>query len=346
MMKVGDPRRPALDRTADLEERDMRSVTRRRTRFGRLLGLPVLALLALLGAWAPPTATAAAGAPPSAAAAQLPSGVLHWRNIGPLNGGRSIAVAGSAARPNEYWFGATGGGVWKSSDGGTSWSPVSDGFLTSSSVGAIAVCPSDPDVVYAGTGEVDLRGDVIPGDGVYRTVDGGRTWAHVGLAATQTISRIRIDPADCDRAYVAALGHPFGPNPQRGVFRTTDGGRSWTRVLFSDDLTGAADLALDPANSRVIYASMWHAFRNPWQLESGGGTGDGLFKSIDGGTTWQNLSTTPGFPTPPLGKIGIAVSPVTPSLVWALVEAQGKAEASTAPTTPARAGTWSMPTPT
>src|SRR2546421_8968557 len=154
---------------------------------------------------------------------------LSWRNIGPLQGGRSIAVSGSVARPNEYYFGATGGGVWKTTDGGNSWNPVSDEFLSSSSVGAIAVCPADPGLVYAGTGEVDLRTNTIQGDGMYKTTDGGRTWTHIGLADTQTVSRIGIDPADCGRVYVAAPGHPYGPNTERGIFRTTDGGTTWTR---------------------------------------------------------------------------------------------------------------------
>ncbi|HEX6522907.1 MAG TPA: hypothetical protein VF070_23335 [Streptosporangiaceae bacterium] len=250
---------------------------------------------------------------------------LSWRNVGPLRGGRSIAVAGSTARPDEYYFGATGGGIWKTTDGGTTWMPASDGFLTSASVGALAVCPSNPDVVYAGTGEVDLRGQILTGDGIYRTTDGGRTWAHDGLGDSQAISKIRIDPGNCDHAYAAVLGHPYGPNTQRGVFRTTDGGRTWQRVLYIDDTTGAADVELDPASPQVIYASMWHASRSPWNLTSGG-PGDGLFKSTDGGSTWTNLSTAPGFPKAPLGKIDIAPSAAQPGLVWALVEAKGSAE--------------------
>jgi photosystem II stability/assembly factor-like uncharacterized protein len=271
-------------------------------------------------------ARAATGTTQSAPQAQpvIPS-TLSWRNVGPLRGGRSIAVAGSTARPNEYYFGATGGGVWKTTDGGTVWAPVSDGFLTSSSVGAIAVCPSNPDVVYAGTGEVDLRGQIMTGDGIYRTTDAGQTWVHVGLTDSQVISKIRIDPGNCDHAYAAVLGHPFGPNTQRGVFQTTDGGQTWQRVLYVDDATGAADLALDPANPQVIYASMWHVSRSPWNLTSGG-PGDGLFKSTDGGATWTNLSTATGFSRGPLGKIGIAPSAAQPGLVWALVEAKGPAE--------------------
>ncbi|HKN56183.1 MAG TPA: hypothetical protein VJX66_27080, partial [Amycolatopsis sp.] len=259
----------------------------------------------------------------SASAESLPpnvQSVLSWRNIGPLQGGRSIAVSGSVARPNEYYFGATGGGVWKTTDGGNTWNPVSDGFLSSSSVGAIAVCPANPDVVYAGTGEVDLRTNTVQGDGMYRTADGGKTWTHIGLTDTQTISRIGIDPADCGHVYVAALGHPHGPNAERGVFRTTNGGSTWTKVLFVDNLTGAADVELDPTNPRVVYASTWHVFRTPWLLNSGG-PGSGLWRSTDGGDHWTELSRNPGFPGAPLGRIGVAVSPVNPSRLWAIVEA-------------------------
>jgi photosystem II stability/assembly factor-like uncharacterized protein len=286
--------------------------------------LSFLTVAALAGPLVPGTALAAPAGPPVTARKPAPPG-LSWRNIGPLRGGRSIAVAGSTARPKEYYFGATGGGLWKTTDGGTTWAPVSDGAFTSSSVGAVAVCPTNPDVVYAGTGEVDLRGSIIPGDGVYRTSDGGRTWTHAGLTDTQTVSKIRIDPKNCDRAYAAVLGHPFGHNTERGVFRTTDGAKSWQKVLYVDDATGAGDLALDPANPNVLYAGMWHASRSAWHLESGG-PGDGLFKSTDGGTTWTDLSKRPGLPAAPLGKIGIAVSGAQPGLVWALVEATGSAE--------------------
>ncbi len=246
---------------------------------------------------------------------------LKWRNIGPNLGGRSIAVGGSVARPNEYYFGAVGGGLWKTTDGGNEWAPVTDGKISSSSVGAIDVCPSNPDVVYIGMGEVEFRGNVIPGDGVYKTTDGGKTWTHLGLADGQMIGRIRVDPTDCNRVFVAALGHAFGPNPDRGVFRSTNGGQTWQRVLFRDNLTGAVDVSIDPSNPRVVYASLWHAFRQPWLLVSGGDE-SGLFKSTDGGTTWTELSGNPGLPARPLGKIGVAVSPADSNRVYAIVEAK------------------------
>jgi len=246
---------------------------------------------------------------------------LEWRNIGPDRGGRSIAVAGHWDRPFEYYFGATGGGLFKTTDGGVSWLPVTDGQLRSSSVGAVAVAESDPDVVYIGMGEVQLRANVLQGDGVYRSGDGGRSWTHLGLAETQAISRVRIDPGDPDRVYVAALGHPFGTNEERGVFRTTDGGQSWDRVLYRDDRTGAVDLVLDPNDPQVLYASLWEVYRRPWKLWSGG-EGSGLFKSMDGGESWTELTGNPGFPGGVLGKITVTVSGADSRRVWANVEAE------------------------
>jgi len=245
---------------------------------------------------------------------------LDWRNIGPFDGGRSIAVAGSVTRPNEYYFGATGGGLWKTTDAGSSWSPVTDGQISSSSVGAIDVCPTDPDTVYIGMGEVQFRGNVMPGDGVYKTTDGGDTWTHLGLEEAHMIGRVRVDPTNCDRVYVAALGHAFGPNPERGVFRSSDGGVSWERVLYRDDLTGAVDLSIDPSNPQVMYASLWHAYRQPWALLGGGGA-SGLFKSTDGGGTWTEITRNPGLPQGPVGKMGISVSGADPNRVYAIIEA-------------------------
>jgi photosystem II stability/assembly factor-like uncharacterized protein len=259
-----------------------------------------------------------------ARAAQVDPSLLdefEWRNIGPQNGGRSIAVGGSTARPNEYYFGATGGGLWKTTDGGTNWAPVTDGQIASSSVGAIDVCPSDPDIVYIGMGEVQLRGDVIMGDGVYRTTDGGETWTHLGLGDGRTaIGRVRVDPRNCDRVFAAVLGHAFGPNEERGVYRTDDGGENWQRMLFRNNSTGAVDLNIDPNNPDVIYAGFWHAYRQPWLLNSGG-PGGGLFKSTDGGTTWTNLTENPGMPDGPIGKVGVSVSGADSNRVYAIIEA-------------------------
>jgi photosystem II stability/assembly factor-like uncharacterized protein len=276
------------------------------------------ALLLALALTAPSTAAAA---PSKTVDPSLYAG-LKWRNVGPQLGGRSIAVAGSSARPKEYFFGATGGGLWKTTDGGTEWAPVTDGQISSSSVGAVTVCPKNPDVVYIGMGEVDLRGSVIPGDGVYKSTDDGKTWKHLGLADTQMIGRIQVDPGNCDNVYVAAQGHVWGKNTERGVFRSTDGGANWQRVLFADDQTGAPDLAMDPTNPKVLYAGMWQVQGKFWQM-SNGGPGSGLYKSTDGGTTWTPLTSRLGLPAgAPIGKVGVGVSPANPNRVYALVEAK------------------------
>ncbi len=231
---------------------------------------------------------------------------LRWRNIGPNRGGRSQAVAGSARRPLEYYFGATGGGLWKTTNGGTTWFPVTDGQIRSSSVGAAAVAESNPDVVYLGMGETELRGNIMEGDGVYKSVDAGKTWKHSGLGDTRAIARIRIHPANPDVVYVAALGHPFGRNQERGVFRSTDGGATWKRVLYRNDRSGAVDLCIDPGNPRVLFATLWDVYRTPWLLSSGG-PGTGMFKSTDGGDTWMEITRNPGLPKGALGKIGVSV---------------------------------------
>jgi photosystem II stability/assembly factor-like uncharacterized protein len=249
-----------------------------------------------------------------------PFGSLEWRTLGPARGGRSIAVAGSVARPNEYYFGATGGGVWKTSNGGVTWRPVADGQLTSSSVGAIAVAPSNPDVVYAGAGESELRGNIAQGDGVYKTIDAGKTWTHVGLENSQTIAKLRVHPTNPDLVYAAVFGHPAGPNPERGIYRSKDGGKSWERILFRDDKTGGIELNLDPADPNVLYAALWEAFRVSHMMSSGG-AGSGLFKSTDGGDHWTELSRNPGMPKGVLGKIGVSVSPVDSRRVYAQIEA-------------------------
>ncbi len=246
---------------------------------------------------------------------------LRWRSIGPNRGGRSQTSAGSASRPLEYYFGATGGGVWKTTDGGLTWRPVSDKQIKTSSVGALAIAPSNPDVVYAGMGETELRGNVIQGDGVYKTTDAGKTWTSIGLEKTQAISRIRVHPSNADVVFVAALGNPFAPNPERGVFRSKDGGKTWERVLFRDDKTGAVDLAMDPKNPDVLYAAMWEVFRTPHSLSSGG-PGSSLYKSTDGGTTWTDISKSAGLPKPIWGKVGISVSGADSNRLYAIVEAK------------------------
>ena len=247
-----------------------------------------------------------------------PLGSLMWRCIGPFRGGRVVAVAGHPTNPLVAYFGACAGGVWKTSDGGAYWENVSDGYFNTASVGAIAVAESDPNVIYAGMGEACIRGDVSHGDGVYKSTDGGDTWKHMGLGDTRHISRVRVDPRDHNTVFVAALGHAFGSNEQRGVFRSIDGGESWERVLYTGDKAGAADLSMDPNNPRVLFASVWEALREPWMLTSGG-PDSGLYKSSDGGDTWSEL--TAGLPDGIKGRIGVAVSPSGPAQVWALVEA-------------------------
>jgi len=245
---------------------------------------------------------------------------MSWRNIGPNRGGRSLTIAGSAKRKMEYYFGAVGGGLWKTTDGGFSWKPVTDGQITSSSVGAVAVSASNPDVVYIGMGETEFRGNIMQGDGVYKSIDGGKTWKHIGLRNTQAIARIRIHPSNPDIVYVAALGHPYGPNEERGVFRSNDGGTTWKKILYKGDRAGAEDLLLDPADPNTIYATIWQTVRTPYKMWNGGGA-CGLFKSIDGGDTWKELTGNPGMPKGPVGKIGVTVSPANPKRVWAIVEA-------------------------
>jgi photosystem II stability/assembly factor-like uncharacterized protein len=244
---------------------------------------------------------------------------MQFRCIGPYRGGRVTAVAGVRHNPLTYYLGATGGGVWKTTDAGANWQPVSDKYFKTGSVGAIAVSESDPDVVYVGMGESPIRGNLSSGDGVWKSTDAGRSWTRVGLADTHQIARIRIDPTDPDLVYVAAQGHPWGPNPERGIFRSRDGGKTWQKVLFVDAATGAADLAMDPLNPRILYAAFWQVVRLPWDFIDGG-KGSSLWKSTDGGDTWTKL--TEGLPDELLGRIGVAASAARSGRVWAIVEAK------------------------
>ncbi len=245
---------------------------------------------------------------------------LEWRDIGPLRGGRSLSCSGSPGRRHEYYFGATGGGLWKTVDSGTNWHPVTDGQISSSSIGAVAVAETNPDIVFIGGGETQLRGSITQGDGVYKSVDGGATWRHMGLRDTQAIARIRIHPVNPDIVFVAALGHPYGDNEERGIFRSTDGGTNWERVLFVSPKAGGADLIIDRTNPDVLYASLWQVYRKAWKMW-GGGPDSGLYRSEDGGDTWTELTGNPGMPEGPIGKIGVTVSPANPNRVWAIVEA-------------------------
>lgn len=243
-----------------------------------------------------------------------------WRNIGPQRGGRSLGASGSPGRPFEYYFGATGGGLWKTTDGGQEWAAVTDGKISSSSIGAVAVAETNPDIVYIGGGETQLRGSITQGDGVYKTMDGGKTWRHLGLKETQAISRIRVHPTNPEIVYVAALGHPYGDNEERGVFRSTDGGNTWKKILYVSPKAGAADLIIDRTNPKIIYATTWQVYRKTWKMW-GGGPDCKLWKSENGGDTWVDLTANPGMPAAPLGKIGITVSPADNKRLWAIVEA-------------------------
>ncbi|HVH09953.1 MAG TPA: glycosyl hydrolase [Gemmatimonadales bacterium] len=295
----------------------------------------IRAVLGLLwwGFAVPATVTAQRAKPPAArtdtaeqaAAAGDPAlRALHWRLVGPFRGGRAVAVAGDPTRPLVFYFGAVDGGVWKTTNAGQTWTNITDGRAPIASVGAIAVAPSDPNVLYVGAGEADWREDLTYGDGMWRSTDGGATWRSAGLADTRHIAAVRVDPSNPEVVYVAAMGHAFGPNLLRGVFRTSDGGKTWIKVLYADDSTGAIDLALDPSNPRVLYAALWKSQRFPWGFAAGGGR-SGLWKSVDGGDTWTDITASRGLPPRPLGRIGIAVSPANASRVWASVEARDSA---------------------
>jgi len=243
---------------------------------------------------------------------------MKYRSIGPFRGGRSLTAAGIPGDPSTYYFGATGGGVWKSTDGANTWSYVFD-KAGSPSIGSIAVAASDPNVVYVGTGEACIRGNIGQGDGVWKSVDAGKTWKNVGLKDSRAIGKVIVNPRNPDIVYVAALGHPYGPNPERGVFRTLDGGKTWGKVLFKDENTGAIDVAFDPENANIVFASLWESRRTPWSLSSGG-PGSGIYRSNDGGATWKKLGEH-GLPPGPYGRIGLAVG-ANSDRVYALIEAK------------------------
>ena len=245
-------------------------------------------------------------------------GGLHWRLIGPFRGGRALAVAGVPGSPEKFYFGGVGGGVWETENAGRTWTPIFDKQPVAS-IGWIAVAPSDPNVIYVGSGEADMRADIQQGDGMYKSTDGGRSWSHIGLEDTRQIGRVVIDPKDANVVYVAALGHQYGPNAERGVFKTTDGGKSWNKSLYKTPDIGAIDLAMDPSDSSVLYAAMWHTRRPPWSVyPPSEGPGSGLFKSTDAGATWTQI-TGAGFPSNP-GRIGVAVSPADTKRVYAFVD--------------------------
>lgn len=266
---------------------------------------------------------AAAGVDPAdIAAVQLDPALLsqyRWRNIGPDRGGRSIAASGVKGRPAEAYFGATGGGLWKTIDSGSTWFPVTDGQITSASVGAIGVSESNPNVIYIGTGEACIRGNIMPGDGIYKSTDDGKTWSHIGFRSVDAISKIRVHPTNPDIVWAAVFGKYSVPSEERGVYKSTDGGVTWRRVLFKDAKSGAVDIAVDRKNPQIVYAALWEAYRTEYQMSSGG-PGSGLYKSTDGGETWKEITRAKGMPSGLVGRISVALTAANPDRVYALVE--------------------------
>src|SRR6266700_2174138 len=244
-------------------------------------------------------------------------GAMRWRQVGPFRGGRVLAVTGVPGEPNVFYFGGASGGVWKSTDTGGNWQPLFDKQAIAS-IGAIAVAPSDHNIIYVGTGEACIRGNITYGNGVYKSMDGGKTWKHLGLKDTRHIGAVIVDPKNPNIVFVAALGHVYRPNEERGVFRTTDGGATWQKVLYKDTKTGAIDVVFDPNNSSTLFASLWEVYRTPWSLNSGG-PGSGLYKSTDAGSTWIRLEGH-GLPLGIMGRIGIAVSGADSNRVYAMIE--------------------------
>jgi photosystem II stability/assembly factor-like uncharacterized protein len=285
--------------------------------FANLRALFVFALAAL-----PPTLARSQGSEPLAPQALMSK--LKWRSVGPYIGGRVVTVTGVPGNNNLFYAGAVGGGVWKSADEGVEWENITDGKLPgpSSSIGAVAVAPSDPKILYVGTGEADIRNDVIPGDGVYKSTDAGKTWQYVGLRDTHSISAILVDPKDPNVVYVASMGHVFAPDANRGIFKSIDGGRSWKRILFVDNDTGAICLVMDPNHPDLMYAAMWQAVRKPWGLTSGG-PGSGMYKTTDGGAHWSNITRNPGLPQQTvLGRVGLSIAASKPDTVYSIIQAK------------------------
>ena len=248
---------------------------------------------------------------------------LEWRQIGPFNGGRGCSVVGHPTKPHVFWFGHSSGGLWRTDDAGAYWRPVGDGQFRYASVGAVDLCVSNPDVMYVGLGEPQLRQSVSWGDGVYKSTDGGETWTHVGLKEARHISRVRVCPDNPDLVYVSSMGHAFGPSEERGVFRTTDGGKSWKRVLFKSENTGCIDLMMSPSDHRVLFASMWEFERKAWGAKTAGPE-SGIYRSNDGGDTWQEITRNEGLPAGTMGRIGLAMSKAAPNRVWALIDSETK----------------------
>lgn len=279
----------------------------------RLSGLVKLSIIAALLIIAGPSFVRAQQIDPSAFQE------MQWRMIGPFRGGRVNAVSGVPGQPNTFYFGSVGGGLWKSGNSGRTWTPIFDD-QNIASIGAIGVAPSSPNTVYVGTGEADMRSQNSYGDGMYKSTDGGKTWTHIGLENTRQIGRIAVDPRNANVAFVAALGHIYGANPDRGLYRTKDGGKTWEKVLFKNDNVGAIDVVIDPTDSRVVYATLWNTRRPPWSIYPPSyGPGGGIFKSTDGGSTWKQSDA--GIPTDGQGRIGLAVSPTNPKRVYAIVDA-------------------------
>ncbi len=283
-----------------------------------MLAQTVLAGFIFVGSICFAAATSPSPTPAGATDEKLFKG-MQWRQIGPFRGGRALTIEGVPGEPDAYFFGAVAGGVWKTNDGGANWTPLFDKEPISS-IGAIAVAPSDHNVIYAGTGEAAIRGNTTYGTGVFKSIDGGKTWTNVGLKDSRQIGALIVDPRNGDVVLVAALGHAFGPNQERGIFRTTDGGKTWTKVLSKDENTGGIDVVFDPHNPNIVFASLWQARRQPWFFSSGG-PGSGIYRSEDNGVTWKHLEGN-GLPDGILGKIGIAVSGADSNRVYAIIEAK------------------------